>query len=51
MDEPPENPMHHPPEQLTGTDDAPRFGLLLIALVIAVLLIIAITLISESLYS
>lgn len=51
MDEPDNNPMHHPEEQPAGSDDAPRFGRLLIGLVLAVLLIVAITFISEALYS
>lgn len=43
--------MQHPNEQPSGTDEEPKFGRLLIVLVIAVLLIVAITVISESLYS
>jgi hypothetical protein len=51
MDEPNHNPMEHPAEQPTGSEDSPRFGRLLIVLVIAVLLIVAITFVSEALYS
>lgn len=52
MEEPNHNPMNHPDEQPVGSDDgAPKFGRLLIVLVIAVLLIVAITFLSESLYS
>jgi hypothetical protein len=51
MDELDRNPMHHPDEQPTGTDDEPKFGRLLIVLAVAVLLIVAVTVISESLYS
>ena len=51
MEEPNDNPMHHPAEQPAGSEDTPRFGRLLIALVGAVLLIVAITFISEALYS
>ncbi|MDB5727505.1 MAG: hypothetical protein JWQ00_710 [Noviherbaspirillum sp.] len=51
MNEPSDNPMHHPNEQPTGTEGAPKFGRLLIVLALAVLLIVAITLVSESLYS
>jgi hypothetical protein len=51
MDEPDNNPMHHPDEQPTGTDDAPKFGRLLLVLGGAVLLIVAITLISEAIYT
>lgn len=43
--------MHHPDEQPTGSDDSPKFGRLLIVLVLAVLLIVAITFISEALYT
>ncbi|MDB5770415.1 MAG: hypothetical protein V7606_340 [Burkholderiales bacterium] len=45
------NPMHHPDEQPTGTEGAPKFGRLLIVLVLTVLLIVAITIISEALYT
>lgn len=51
MDEKPDNPMHHPDEQPTGTDDAPKFGRLLLILAAAVLLVVAITFASEALYS
>lgn len=51
MNEPRDNPMQHPSEQPSGTEGSPKFGRLLIALALAVLLIIAITLVSESLYS
>jgi hypothetical protein len=51
VEDPNENPMRHPNEQPTGTNDTPRFGRLLIVLVLAVLLIVAITFISESLYT
>jgi hypothetical protein len=45
------NPMRHPEEQPTGTDDSPKFGRLLIVLVLVVLLIVGITVISEALYT
>jgi hypothetical protein len=45
------NPMRHPEEQPTGSDGSPKFGRLLIILVLAVLLIAAITVISEALYT
>jgi hypothetical protein len=51
MEEPDDNPMKHPAEQPTGSEDTPKFGRLLIVLVIAVLLIVAITFVSEALYS
>lgn len=43
--------MHHPEEQPTGVDGAPRFGRLLIVLALAVLLIVGITILSEALYT
>jgi hypothetical protein len=51
VEEPNDNPMKHPVEQPTGSDGTPKFGRLLIVLVIAVLLIVAITFVSEALYS
>jgi hypothetical protein len=51
VDEPNHNPMEHPAEQPAGSEDAPKFGRLLIVLVLAVLLIVAITFISEAMYS
>jgi hypothetical protein len=50
-EEPRNNPMEHPTEQPTGTDGTPKFGKLLLVLIGAVLLIVAITLASEALYS
>ncbi len=47
----PDNPMNHPDEQPVGTDGSPKFGRLLIVLVIAVLLIGAITWGSEAYFS
>lgn len=46
-----DNPMDHPPEQPAGTDDAPKFGRLLLILGAAVLVIVAVTFASEALYS
>ncbi|MES2538874.1 MAG: hypothetical protein V4632_23695 [Pseudomonadota bacterium] len=43
--------MNHPDEQPVGTDGSPKFGRLLIVLVIAVLLIGAITWGSEAYFS
>lgn len=51
MEDPHRNPMRHPDELPSGTDEEPKFGRLLIVLAIAVLLIVAVTVISESLYS
>lgn len=47
----PGNPMHHPEERPSGTDDSPKFGRLLIVLVLAVVLIGVITVASESYFS
>lgn len=47
MDEPESNPMDHPPEQPSGSDGTPRFGRLLLVLLAAVLLIVAISFLSE----
>lgn len=46
-----ENPMQHPEEQPAGTSGAPRFGLLLIVLVLMVILIGIITFASEAYFS
>ncbi|MEC4718053.1 hypothetical protein RY831_02735 [Noviherbaspirillum sp. CPCC 100848] len=51
QDEPERNPMDHPPEQPSGSDGAPKFGRLLLVLVGAVLLIVALTIASEAMYS
>jgi hypothetical protein len=44
-------PEKHPEEQPAGSDDAPKFGRLLIVLIIAVVLIGVITLGSEAYFS
>jgi hypothetical protein len=46
--DPPNNPMRHPEEPASGSDDAPKFGRLLIALGIAVALIGVVTYASEA---
>ncbi|PUA20261.1 hypothetical protein [Glaciimonas sp. PCH181] len=46
-----DNPMGHPEEQPTGTDGTPKFGRLLIVLVLMVILIGFITFASEWLYT
>lgn len=46
-----DNPMNHPEEQPTGTDGTPKFGRLLIVLVLMVILIGLITVASEWLYT
>jgi hypothetical protein len=43
--------MNHPDEQQAGSDDAPRFGRLLLVLFAAVLIVVAITFASEAYYS
>lgn len=45
------NPMNHPEEQQAGTDGSPKFGRLLIVLVLSVILIGFITYASEWFYS
>jgi hypothetical protein len=46
-----DKPMNHPEEQKTGSEDAPRFGRLLLVLFAAVLLVVIITFASEAYYS
>ena len=46
-----ENPMNHPEELPAGSDGSPKFGRLLIVLVLAVILIGFITFASEWFYS
>jgi hypothetical protein len=46
-----ENPMQHPEEQPAGSDGSPKFGRLLIVLVLVVILIGFITFASEWFYS
>ncbi|WP_155835186.1 hypothetical protein [Herbaspirillum sp. RV1423] len=46
-----ENPMNHPDEQPAGVDGTPKFGRLLLVLILAVLIIVAITFGSEAFYS
>lgn len=43
--------MNHPEEQPSGTDDAPKFGRLLLVLAGAVLTIVIVTFVSEALYT
>lgn len=46
------NPMNHPDElPVVGTDGTPRFGLLLLVLAAAVLLIVAVTVGSQAYFS
>jgi hypothetical protein len=47
----PDNPMNHPEEPATGSDGSPKFGRLLIVLVLSVILIGFITFASEWFYS
>jgi hypothetical protein len=50
-EDPLNNPVKHPEEQPSGSDESPKFGRLLIVLIFAVLLIGAITLGSEAYFS
>lgn len=45
------NPMNHPEEQPAGVDGSPKFGRLLIILILAVMLIGLITVGSEAYFS
>jgi len=45
------NPMQHPEEQPSGVDGSPKFGRLLIVLILAVLVIVAVTFGSEAFFS
>jgi len=49
--EPGKSSMNHPDEQPSGTDGSPKFGRLLVVLILAVLVIVAITFGSEAFYS
>ena len=51
MTDPQHNPMHHPHEQPSGSDAPPRFGRLLIALSLAVMLITALSFAAEAWYA
>jgi hypothetical protein len=46
-----DNPMQHPEEQPTGSDGTPKFGRLLIVLILVVLLMGLITYASQAWYS
>lgn len=50
-DKTPDNPMDHPDEPASGVDGSPKFGRLLIVLVLSVALIGLITLASEAYFS
>lgn len=51
QDKPVANPMNHPEEQPAGGDGTPKFGRLLIVLILVVVLTGLITYASEALYS
>ncbi len=52
MKDPLDNPMNHPPEQPpTGADGPPRFGRLLLVLLVAVVMIGVLTFVAERAYS
>ncbi|WP_173390513.1 hypothetical protein [Noviherbaspirillum massiliense] len=46
-----DNPMHHPDEQPGGAEGTPKFGRLLVVLLLVVLLIVGLTYLSEAMYS
>jgi hypothetical protein len=48
--EPIQNPMNHPAEPPTGADGVPKFGRLLLVLLLAILVVVAMTFVSEALY-
>ena len=48
---PDQNPMEHPEEPASGSADSPRFGLLLIVLAIAVIMIGVLTFSAEAYFS
>lgn len=50
-EKPPHNPMQHPDEQPGSMPDSPRFGRLLIVLVLAVLMVGVLTLASEAYFT
>lgn len=45
------NPMNHPEEQPSGSDGSPKFGRLLIVLVLAVIMMGVLTFVSEKYFS
>jgi len=51
METPRDRPGHPPPVPPAANDGEPKFGRLLLVLLAAVLLVIAITLVSEAIYS
>ena len=51
MNEPSNNPMDHPAEQPAGSDGAPKFGRLLLVLLVAVLFIVGMTFLSVTIYT
>ncbi|MDB5776953.1 MAG: hypothetical protein JWP38_3086 [Herbaspirillum sp.] len=51
FEEPQQNPMNHPEEQASGVDGSPKFGRLLIILVIVVIGLGFLTWASEAYYS
>ena len=50
-EEPRDNPMNHPEEQPTGVEGSPKFGRLLIVLVITVIALGLLTWATEAYYS
>ncbi|MBC7416372.1 MAG: hypothetical protein H7327_15710 [Herminiimonas sp.] len=51
MINPDDNPMQHPEEPPSGSGDSPRFGLLLIVLALAVIMIGILTFAGEAYFS
>jgi hypothetical protein len=49
-DEPQRNPMNHPEEQPTGVDGSPKFGRLLIVLIVTVIALGFLTWATEAYY-
>jgi hypothetical protein len=50
-EEPQKNPMNHPEEQPTGVEGSPKFGRLLIVLILTVILLGLLTWATEAFYS
>jgi hypothetical protein len=51
MDQQGDNPMHHPDEQPAGSDGSPKFGRLLLVLLVAVLAVVALAFGTQAYYS
>jgi hypothetical protein len=51
MEEPENNPMNHPAEQPSGSDDSPKFGRLLLVLAAAVLIMFLVSVLSAQYFA